>query len=54
MTSLALKTTGYLEDEWFRLRRFVLHGRTQTVRDHANKLMRRIEDELMARKPKTK
>lgn len=49
MKSLALQQTAYLKDEWARLRRFVLHARTQTVRDHARKTMLAIEKELAAR-----
>lgn len=54
MQSLALQKTHFLETEWFRLRRFFIHGRTQTVRDHAGKLMKRIEQELAARKEKAR
>lgn len=50
MQSLALQKTHFLETEWFRLRRFFLHGRTTTVREHAGKMMDRIEKELAARK----
>lgn len=50
MQSLALQKTSFLVDEYVRLRTFVIHGRTQTVRDHAAKMMLRIEKELTARK----
>lgn len=50
MQSLALQKTHFLETEWMRLRRFLIHGRTQVVRDHANTMMKRIEKELHARK----
>lgn len=49
MTSLAMQKTHFLESEWVRLRRFLIHGRTQTVRDHAAQMMKKIEQELAAR-----
>ena len=52
MQSLALQKTHFLESEWLRLRKFLLHGSTQAVKDHAMKTMLRIEKELHARKEK--